>query len=516
MSFQRLFFAILFLSSAAAHASSSFTFSNPPGPHPVGVRVIQQYDHSRLYKGDIDLATGARVEGERTRPIQTVLWYPATRGGKPVNYRQYLDTIPTEDAFTLPAIDVKRMTDAWIDSQAGARREALLLDVNSPMRAVRDARPVEGKFPVVIYAPSYSASAIENADLCEYLASQGYIVLSSASVGARTRSMTVDLEGVEAQAADIAFLIGFAATLPQADTGKVGVVGFSWGGLSNVFAAAKDARVKALVSLDGSLRYWAKLVDGGKDAAQYVTPARVTTPLLYLGSRPRTVEANLRMPNPLNYSFMNEMKYSDVYIAAFQPMLHGSFSSYAMRNVQDDWFGEYTRAEVSLAHSWAMRYTRHFLDAYLKGDAAGLAFLNNTPAANGAPPRMLSLDVRRKTASAPPTLEDFVRRLADEGFDKSVAVYARFAEQHPGFELSDNELFSWGVRLNELTDYARAREIFRLGAQLYPDKTFLVEGLAEMQAKSGQKEDALANYRKVLALDPQHADAAKYVKANTP
>ena len=328
--------------------------------------------------------------------------------------------------------------------------------------------------------------------------------------------MTLDLEGVEAQAADIAYLIGYAASLPQADTSRVAVVGFSWGGLSNVFAAAKDARIKALVSLDGSLRYWAKLVDGGKEAAQYVTPARVTTPLLYLGSRPRTVEANLRMTNPLNYSFMNEMKYSDVYIASFPAMQHGSFSSYAMRNVQDDWFGEYTRVEVSLAHSWAMRYTRHFLDAYLKGDAAGLAFLNNTPAANGAPPRMLSLDVRRKTASAPPTLEDFVRRLADEGFDKSVAVYARFAEQHPGFELSDNELFSWGVRLNELTDYARAREIFRLGAQLYPDKTFLVEGLAEMQAKSGQKEDALANYRKVLALDPQHADAAKYVKANTP
>lgn len=516
MPFKRFFLSLLLVTSTASHASDTFVFSNPPGPHAVGLKLIQQYDHSRLYKADIDLATGDKVEGERARPIQTLLWYPAAHGGKPLNYRQYLETAATEDSFTLGASEIKRLTDARIESNAGGRREAVLREMAGAMRAVRDARPVEGKFPVVIYAPSYSANAMENADLCEYLASHGYIVLSSASIGARTRSMTVDLEGAEAQAADIAWLIGFAATLPQADTGRVGVVGFSWGGLTNVFAAAKDARIKALVSLDGSLRYWSKLVDGSREAAHYVTPARVTVPLLYLGSRPRTVEENLRMPNPLNYSFMKEMKYSDVYIVSFQSMRHANFSSFGMRTVPDDWFGDYTRAEVSVAHSWAARYTRHFLDAYLKNDAAGLAFLNNTPAANGAPPRMLSLDVRRKTDAVPPTLESFVRFLAQEGFEKSVDSYARFTTQHPGFKLSADELFSWGLELLKREAFVRAREIFRLGAQLYPDKAFLVESLAEMQAKTGQKEEALANYRRVLAIDPQHADAAKYVKAHAP
>ncbi|GAB3367822.1 CocE/NonD family hydrolase [Massilia agri] len=516
MPFKRFFLSLLLVTSTASHASDTFVFSNAPGPHAVGLKLIQQYDHSRLYKADIDLATGDKVEGERARPIQTLLWYPAARGGKPLNYRQYLETAATEDSFTLGASEIKRLTDARIESNAGGRREAVLREMAGAMRAVRDARPVEGKFPVVIYAPSYSANAMENADLCEYLASHGYIVLSSASIGARTRSMTVDLEGAEAQAADIAWLIGFAATLPQADTGRVGVVGFSWGGLTNVFAAAKDARIKALVSLDGSLRYWSKLVDGSREAAHYVTPARVTVPLLYLGARPRTVEENLRMPNPLNYSFMNEMKYSDVYIVSFQSMRHANFSSFGMRTVPDDWFGDYTRAEVSVAHSWAARYTRHFLDAYLKNDAAGLAFLNNTPAANGAPPRMLSLDVRRKTDAVPPTLESFVRFLAQEGFEKAIDSYARFTTQHPGFRLSADELFSWGLELLKREAFVRAREIFRLGAQLYPDKAFLVEGLAEMQAKTGQKEEALANYRRVLAIDPQHADAAKYVKAHAP
>jgi hypothetical protein len=34
-----------------------------------------------------------------------------------------------------------------------------------PMWAVKGAAPVAGRFPVVVYAPSYSASAMENADL---------------------------------------------------------------------------------------------------------------------------------------------------------------------------------------------------------------------------------------------------------------------------------------------------------------------------------------------------------------
>jgi hypothetical protein len=28
--------------------------------------------------------------------IQALVWYPATRGGKPVTFREYMETIPTE------------------------------------------------------------------------------------------------------------------------------------------------------------------------------------------------------------------------------------------------------------------------------------------------------------------------------------------------------------------------------------------------------------------------------------
>jgi len=508
--------ACLFLTATAAHAADGFTFSNPPGPHAVGLKIVQQYDRARQYKTEIDLATGEPAKGERARPMQTLVWYPAARGGKPVTYRDYLDTVPTEDEFTRSQADVKRMTDERIDGNAAGHRDALLRDIARPQLAVRDARPEAGSFPVVIYAPSYSAYAIENTDLCELLASHGYIVLSSPSLGAHTRSMTTDIEGVEAQAADISFLIGYAATLPQADTGKVAAVGFSWGGLANVFAAAKDARIKALVSLDGSIRSFPKLVDGGKEAAPYVTPARVAVPMLFVGSRPRTMEALNRSENMrTDYSFMNEMKYSDVYIVSMLPMKHADFASYALRMMPDNEFsnfGDYSRDEVNLQHSWAARYTLRFLDAYLKNDAAGLAFVNNTPAANHAPVHTMVTDIRRHKGSVPPTQESLVRSLAAAGFDKAIPEYERFLAQNPAFKLDENALIGWGVQLSRVGRPVQAREIFRLGARLYPNQSIMYDGLGEMQAKTGQAQEALASYRRVLELDPKNADAIRYVK----
>lgn len=238
--------------------------------------------------------------------------------------------------------------------------------------------------------------------------------------------------------------------------------------------------------------------------------------MLFVGSRPKTMEALNRSDNMrTDYSFMNEMKYSDVYIVSMLPMKHPDFASYALRMMPDSAFsdfGDYNRDEINLQHSWAARYTLRFLDAYLKGDSSGLAFLNNTPAANHAPVHTMVTDIRRHKGSVPPTKESFVRSLAAAGFDKAIPEYERFVAQNPAFKLDEDALYGWGAELAQRGRPAQAREIFRLGARLYPDKSFMHDGLGEMQAKTGQVQEALASYRRVLALDPKNADAIRYVK----
>ena len=503
----RLLMFVILCTAMAAHAADTFTFSNPPGPHAVGMKVVLQYDRSRLYKTAIDLYTGEPSQGERSRPIQAVIWYPAEQGGKRQTFRDYLETSASEDDFTRTPAEAGRITQQMVDDGSGTRRAALLRDLARPMLAVRDARAKTGKFPLVIYAPSFSASAIENADLCEYLASHGYVVLSSASLGEHRRETTLTADGLEPQARDISWLIGYAQTLPQADTSRVAVAGFSWGGLANVVAASRDPRIKALVSLEGSVRYFPELVDGGKDALRNVTPARVAVPLLYVAAGPDPIEAPGK---GTGYSFIDEMRHADVYLVTMQPMQHVDFASINQRFAGDDGFGKRTRDEVALAYGWAARYTLRFLDAQLKGDVGGRAFIDSPPAANGAPAQMLTVDIRRKQADPPPTWETFVARLAAEGFDRAIPVYAQLQAQGAAFKVTQNDFIGWAGNLKAHKRFAQAREVYRLGDHLHPSLGAKLD-LAEMQAMTGQADAAAHTYRSILDTDPDNTTARRYL-----
>lgn len=499
------------LAATAARAADVFSFPLPPGPHPVGLQVTQQYDHSRVYKTHVSLTTGKPTSGERARPMQALVWYPAARSARPVTFRDYYATAATEADLTLDAAAVKGITDTQLaeetkDWPAGAQALA------RPMWATRDAPAKAGKFPVVIYAPSYSATAAENADLCEYLASHGYIVLSSASQGARQRAMTVDVEGVETQAADIAWLIAQAVRMPNADTGRLAAAGFSWGGLANVVAAAKDDRIKALVSLDGSVRYFPQMVDGGKNAIPYVTPARLAVPMLYVAQRPATIEELSRKENKPGYSLMNNMTYADMFVVTLHPMAHKDFSAHGLHLARDSEFGEYSRDEVTQAYGVMARYVRHFLDGYLKDDAAGRVFMANKPTANGVPRHMATLDARRGGGVAP-TREAFAKQLATQGFDKAAAIYEEMQAQGAAFKLEPHDINGWGYELLRSSMLAESVAIFRFGTQVYPKDANLYDSLGEAQAKAGQRSEAIENYRRSLALNPKNTNAVERLQA---
>jgi dienelactone hydrolase len=375
------------------------------------------------------------------------------------------------------------------------------------MLAVRDAAPAAGKFPVVIYAPSFSASAAENADLCEFLASHGYLVIASPSLGPQARGMTDDLEGLEAQAADIRFLIGYAHTLPQADVGRIAVAGFSWGGLSNLFAAAKDPRIKALVSLDGSVRYFPKLIADSK----YVTPARVTAPLLLLAARPVPIEDTEPPSVDASTSFLNKMKYADVYRVTLYPMQHGHFASNNVLLAGDERFEDYTREEVTTAYGWAGRYVRSFLDAHLKGDVAALAFLNAAEKDTGAPPHLLRLSTRR-SAGAPPTRATFAAELGRRGFDAAPAVYEAMRKAEPDFAIPESELNSWGYQLLTRKETAKAIAILKLAVSLHPESANTYDSLGEVYEIAGNKPLAIRNYQRSLELNPGNDNARAHLK----
>jgi dienelactone hydrolase len=508
MTMQRFWlFAALCIAPVVASAQSHLARTNPPGPYPVGLRVVEQYDLSRGYRGVTDPDSGEPTTGERARPIQTLVWYPAAGGGgRAMTAGDYLALGATGERFPATPAERQRLEARYVGGRVGTLTpDRARTELAAPMTAHRDATARDGRYPVVVYAPSYRATAVENADLCEFLASHGYVVIASPSLGQTPDGMTDDLEGAEAQLADIQFLIAYAHGLPMADTDHVAVMGYSWGGLANVMAAAKDSRIDALVSLDGSVRSYPDVID----QSRFLTPERITVPLLYIAATPRQLED---LPADMNQdrSFLNKMKYADLYRVTLAPYVHANFATFGQRFLGDGDYGDYDARELSVANDWLETWVRRFLDASLKGDATGRAFLGMSPAEIGAPAHLFTI-YRTKAQPLPPTRTSFAAELASKGFDNALGVYQATQKRDPAFALSDGDLNSWGYKLLRAGDLRRAIAIMRLNTQVHPESANAFDSLGETYAANGDKALAIQAYRKSLALDPGNRNAAEQI-----
>jgi pimeloyl-ACP methyl ester carboxylesterase len=324
---------------------------------------------------------------------------------------------------------------------------------------VRDARVAPGRFPVVIYAPSFSRWSWQNADLCEYLASHGYVVIASQSAGERSREMTQDVAGINAQARDISFLIGYAQTLPDTDMAAIAVAGFSWGGISNLSAAARDNRIDALVAFDGSMRYFPALVKQAGD----VHPEQVTIPLLFFtqGEIPleSSVVSRLATKDQLP-SVLNAWTHGDLITVHMLGFVHDEFNSNYLRN-ENAWkrFPQQQKADYGLedgisGYAWVARYTLEFLDAFLKHDAAAMAYLKRKPAENGVPVHFMAVDYRA-AKGAPASFDAFRAELGRQCFDHAADIYTAMQKEALDFKLDQPTVNSWAHDLMDDNDLPR-------------------------------------------------------------
>ena len=113
------------------------------------------------------------------RPIPISIWYPARLEGehsKPLTVLSYLEILKEEEEWKdLPnEFLLDWFPYLWNTPQNKAH-------LPEKTNAYYNADMKEGKYPVIVYAPSYQASSIENFALIEYLTSHGFIVISSPS-----------------------------------------------------------------------------------------------------------------------------------------------------------------------------------------------------------------------------------------------------------------------------------------------------------------------------------------------
>jgi hypothetical protein len=282
------------------------------GKHKVGFRNYKKDDNTRSYRRIYDWDNKVLA-----RPISISIWYPTEKTSTKtiLKVKNYMTILKQEEEWE--SLPDERILSWFYYSDNEHNRGQLELET----KANFNTRLITGKFPVVIYAPSYQASSVENFALCEFLASHGYIVLSCPSRGTENRFLDGGTtRDIETQASDIEFLIGEASTLVNADLDKLSVIGFSFGGISNVLAQMKNERIKALVCLDGSIKYqFEKIL-----TSSYANLSRVNVPFIFMSQKdiPLSVMIADKIDTTLNkrFDFYDSLKHSQAYYLKFNDL----------------------------------------------------------------------------------------------------------------------------------------------------------------------------------------------------
>jgi tetratricopeptide (TPR) repeat protein len=106
-----------------------------------------------------------------------------------------------------------------------------------------------------------------------------------------------------------------------------------------------------------------------------------------------------------------------------------------------------------------------------------------------------------------------LKTLSEKGLDAAVAQYRLLKRRGFGdIAAGESELNALGYRLLQQNKPKEAVEILKLNTQAYPKSANAYDSLGEACMVAGEKELAVQNYRKSLALDPKNANAAEMLK----
>ncbi|MEN2281613.1 alpha/beta hydrolase [Algoriphagus sp. SE2] len=479
----------------------------PFGPYNVGFSHYTSYDSTRVYSRIFDYSNE-----KIPRPIPISIWYPSEQEIKdlpPLTVKDYVRIQAEEQEWEhLPDYHLLN----WFQDIPNTPKNEKYLSEKS--HSYYDLKWSKGRFPTIIYSPSYQASSTENFALCEYLASHGYVVISSPSRGADTRflegGMTKDLE---TQARDIEFLIGLALQIPEVDSEKITSMGFSFGGMSNVLSQTRDNRIKALVSLDGTVKYaYSTLL-----SSPFFELKNVNVPFIHLAQKdiPKEVLESDNIDPSLNseFLFFDELDQNDAYQVKMQHLTHPYFSTFGVLFTTRDPRQDHADSLIMESYELVANYTLNFLDAYLKNQDEAIDFMNNSPEKNNIETGFLSLkrnQIRKKVRF---DFNEFNDETRVDNYTSMNKKYDSLKSIYPDLELPEGNLNTLGLQLlynKETTE--KSIRVFEFATKIYPNSANLFDSLGEAYLYKGDTTKAVLNYRKSLDLNPQNEGAKSIIK----
>lgn len=267
LGFGILLFSLIIGSGGAQAQMPPFWGGLQPGPYSVGYkdRVVIHPKEQFTYK---DYTGG--------KPFFISIWYPAEAGEAPtpMKYAEFMEYPVTDPNLQSLSTDMQSMThqmlknygvctniDTWKTLKYRKPQQGIFEAIlATEMFAKRDlSLASKAQFPCVVYHHGAGGSVDENAIFYEYLASQGWVVVSSNFHWIVDRNGTMGFgntfpDTTFSYMTDLRFVADFAANLPYVNADQLVFAGHSWGGQAGLeFNADAFNRFKLFLLYDTTM-----------------------------------------------------------------------------------------------------------------------------------------------------------------------------------------------------------------------------------------------------------------------
>jgi len=339
-----------------------------PAPYRVGYENVFMTDSSRIYKPGTSQADKLHY-----RPLEIDLWYPANPSGSEpaIDYGQLLGLLQQRsNRFQ----DYTVYTEITKDLVASLCAGLNIVDTAglTHLRTLshEHAVPILQPFPLIIYLCSYNGMSFENIHLLENLASHGYIVASITSVGRYPGNMSMDPADLWEQVKDGLFVIDQLRKKGNVDPAKIGLIGYSWGGLAATVLSMNTNDAAATLSLDGSeMHYYGESAEEDSDfnrvrASPFFNVGRLHSAYTYLGSGDKQTDREVDSIFDIFPLLSAQKQY-----IRFPGKTHEDFSSLPMLAAQ------LTTGLSQGGLSRFDKFAQYYFDSHLKGQTKALSIL---------------------------------------------------------------------------------------------------------------------------------------------
>jgi len=348
----KIIFALLF--SYSSFAQVEFIINLDKGIYDVGFKTLLLYDSTRTIHNP-----------NGYRPVQISIWFPAEVSYDSVSmrYKDYFLLSATETHFQISkSVEDSIMADYKnLLLQNGISNDAIDNWFNIQMLARKEEMPLKPKFPLIIVAQGNFHSAHHQSFLCEFLASNGYVVVTNPSQTRISGPLTDNSQAVESadeQVQDMEFTIKSLLSFTNIDFNKIALIGHSFGGRSILLLQMKNKNIRCLVSLDGGLGLNTAIED--IKSSTFYNPKKMNVPLLHF------YEDSEEFVKP-DFSLIDSFNDSKRFLIKIMNMQHFYFSSFGFVSGVIEGFSPSSQ-DLADKYKIIFDFTRDFLNSVFSGN----------------------------------------------------------------------------------------------------------------------------------------------------